>query len=272
MTKIFEADTLDDAYKKISQSIDIPISQLDIEVVQTQTSGLFGLIKKGAILKVNLPDDLQSNTQQEPTTQLKQEPITQSEPTAQLKPKHDTKPSTPNDIEASTPPIDIDKEPQIQYKVINDETTQDIHQKLDKLFATYCLDVKIVKLHKIDDFNIYIKFDGEDSKILIGTKGFRYDSLSFMLHSWLKRKYDLELRLEILQYLESKQHKVAVLLEKFFEDVSEYGYATSVELSGQYLRIAIDLIQDRFPDKELVFDVTQKNRKTIRIDDRQDVL
>ncbi len=289
MTKIFEADTLDEAYKQISQDIDIPISKLDIEVVQTQSAGILGMMKKSAILKVHLPDEAQ-DTQQSKTDAVvttAQEPkptqsseadtpppqdIPQAKARQHTRPTRQTTRQDDKDIVSHQPLEFIDKEPQIKYKVIEDDDTKDIRPKLDKLLSIYCLDINIDKLHKTDDHTLYIKLIGDDAKILIGTKGFRYDSLSFMLNSWLKRKYNLDSRLEILQYLQNKQHKVAQLLEKFYEDVTGYGYGTTVELSGQYLRIAIDLIQHKFPDRQLIFEETQKGRKTIKIDDRQDVL
>jgi len=284
MTKIFEADTLDDAYKQISQDIDIPISKLDIEVLQTHSAGILGMMKKGAILKVHLPDEPQPDEPQ-PTPQsdtdtqatATQEPqLTQPSQADTPPPRLDLPQATArqdNKYTDSHPPLEFaDKEPQIKYKVIEDDDTKDIRPKLEKLLSIYCLDISIDKLHKIDEHTLYIKLIGDDAKIVIGTKGFRYDSLSFMLNSWLKRKYNLDFRLEILQYLQNKQHKVAQLLEKFYEDVAGYGYGTTVELSGQYLRIAADLIQHKFPDRQLIFEETQKGRKTIKIDDRQDVL
>ncbi len=293
MTKIFKADTLDDAYKQISQDIDIPISKLDIEVLQTHSAGILGMMKKGAILKVHLPDepqpdkpqptpqsdtDTQTTATQEPQltqpSQAYTPPLDLPQETARqhTRPIRQTTRQDNKDTD-SRPPLEfVDKEPQIKYKVIEDDDTKDIRPKLDKLFSIYCLDISIDKLHKTDDHTVYIKLIGDDAKIVIGTKGFRYDSLSFMLNSWLKRKYNLDSRLEILQYLQNKQHKVAQLLEKFYEDVTGYGYGTTVELSGQYLRIAVDLIQHKFPDRQLIFEETQKGRKTIKIDDRQDVL
>ncbi len=240
MKNIFKADTLDEAYRKVSQSIDTPIAQLDIEVIQAPSEGILGLMKKEAIVEVKLPNK-------------------------------DTKISQPL-VEKKTTNAAPDIENKLEDTNINDEVIKDIYQKLDGLLSVYCLDIKIDKLHKKNENTIYIKLIGEDAKILIGTKGYRYDAMSVLLHSWIKRRYNKELQLEVLEYLENKKQKVKLLLEKFMEDIEQFGTATSVEMSGQYLRIAIDLIQTAYPDKRIILKETRMRRKTITIDDRLDEL
>ncbi len=230
MNKIFKADTLDEAYKQVSQTIDTPISKLEIEVLQTNTKGLLGLLKKQAILKVTLPED-KSDNQKEDKEYIKN-----------------------NDNQT----------------LAQDDMIDEIKAKLKKLFDSYCCDVDVVLVKLEGENSVYVKLDGQDAKIIIGTKGFRYDALSFMLHGWLKKCYNKTIKLEVLDYLKNKELYTQELLEGFFEKVDEFGRASTKPFSSRHLRVAVGVIKKRYPDKNLIFEAINERQKIITIDDQSD--
>ena len=57
-----EAPTLEEAYEKASELLECSISELQSEVVQHPSNGIFGLLKKNAIIVATCKNPVPKNT------------------------------------------------------------------------------------------------------------------------------------------------------------------------------------------------------------------
>ena len=82
---------------------------------------------------------------------------------------------------------------------------KEVQDELTELLS--CLPLKLNKIHvePYDDHTLFILIDGLDAALLIGQKGYRYKSLSYLLFNWIHTCYGLGVRLEIAQFLKIKK-------------------------------------------------------------------
>jgi spoIIIJ-associated protein len=185
-----EAKTLDEALLIASEKLNCSVTELDYDVIQNPSRGLFGLFAKTAIIEVN------ENVQR--------------------------------DIESVIP---------------------EIKEKLENLFKKSCFNLKTFEVKKYDEETVFIKIDGEDAALLIGKEGYRYNSLNFMLYSWINQKYGFKVRLEIAEFLKTQEEMLRNFLVPFIERVKEKGYGKTKPFDGILAFIALEILREEFPDR-----------------------
>lgn len=129
------------------------------------------------------------------------------------------------------------------------ELLNEIKQKLSNLFAVSSFKIDVLEVSKYDENDVFIKLDGEDCALLIGKEGYRYKALSYLLFNWLNSKYGISIRLEIAEFLKNQEAAVAAYLEGIIEKIEEQGFASTKVLDGVLLKIALEQLRARFPNK-----------------------
>jgi len=227
MVKII-APTLEEAYKKASQAYDSSIVDLDIEVIQTPSRGIFGLFKKDAIINVRHKNE-KVNYQ----------------PSGKIKQKH------------------IQKEPLTNRETIRNE----IEEGMKQLIASSCFDAEVKKV-TIDEENVvHLELDGADAALMIGKEGYRYKALSYMLHNWIKMKYQMMSTLEIASFLKTQKESIERYLDIFCEKVAEGGRVQTKPLDGILVKLALESLRKRYPDKYVAIRTLKNGRKVIVVND-----
>jgi len=213
------ADTLEEAYKKASSEFDTSIVDLDIEILQSPSKGLFGLFKKPAIIVAELKED---------------------------------------------------KKPQKRVKKIdnskNEEFKNEIFNSIKELMQSSCFDVEC-KSVEIKDDTVYILLDGKDAALLIGKEGYRYKAISYMLHNWIKIKYDLNISLEIGEFLKNQEAMIESYLVDVKSRVNTQGYAQTKPLDGILIKIALEKLRGEYPNKYVAIKSTKDGRKKVVVGD-----
>lgn len=258
MIKI-EALTLEDAYKNAASTLECSVTELKIEVVQYPTKGLLGLFRKSAIIVA-----MRENIQNDST-------LTNSE--ALSKPKAEEVQEEENTIleeVIAEPEENLEEEFDEESQEIYDSVAQialEIQDEINELFDLTCFDIDAIRVSVYDETTLLIEFQGEDAALLIGKEGYRYKALSYMLFNWINAKYQLQLRLEIAEFLKNQEESVSRYLESVKESIDRDGRAQTKILDGVLVQIALRELRNMYPDKYVAIRSTRDGLKYIIVND-----
>ncbi|HHD77563.1 MAG TPA: protein jag [Campylobacteraceae bacterium] len=225
------APTLEEAYKKASQAFDCSIVELDIEVVQAPSSGLFGLFRKDAV--INVTHKRRKEKEAHPGTEKRERSGTSAGEEAL------------------------------------ENARREIEEGVVKLIESSCFDAYVKQVDMDNEGVVHICLDGEDAALMIGKEGYRYKALSYMLHNWIKLKYGLNSTLEIASFLQSQRKGVENYLEQFSQRVEEGGRVQTKPLDGILVKLALEGLRKRYPDKYVAIRTLKNGRKVIVVNEHK---
>lgn len=172
--------------------------------------------------------------------------------------------------------------PKSKYVVKDDEIFNSFHKEsvpnpklyideiriqLDKLIKAGEFGVKITELSVYDKDSIYIKLEGEDAALLIGKEAYRYKALSYLLHNWINSRYNLLIRLEIADFLRNQSQSMDFYLQGIIERVEATGRAQTKPLDGVLVKLALEKLRERFPNKYVGIRQNDDDEKFVIIND-----
>ncbi len=154
----------------------------------------------------------------------------------------------------------------IDFKKIEDE----IKTALDNLLKNSCYKLEVIDV-KVDtkEGSVYIKLDGEDAALMIGKEGYRYKAISYILHNWIKLKYDLTLSLEIAEFLKNQKENVINYLESIKQRINEQGRAQTKPLDGILVKIALEELRRVYPNKYVAIKTLRDGRKVVVVNEHR---
>jgi len=160
-----------------------------------------------------------------------------------------------NNIEEVVATIDIDA------------IAAEVGQEINELFKLICFEIDAIEVKAYDNETLLIEFKGEDAALLIGKEGYRYKALSYMIFNWINSKYEVQLRLEIAEFLKNQEESVARYLENVYENIQRDGRAQTKILDGVLVQIALKELREKYPDKYVVIRSTKDGLKYIIVND-----
>jgi len=273
--KKVEAPTLEEAYQKASAVLECSISELQYEVVQHPSKGLFGFFKKPAIIIAACKE--KSSKEKESTVAVQNE--AQSAATEIVSAVKEER----AEREKSTVKINIEDDAVLEsffepdtYRdeeevfeeecIVYDELARLIEDQLKELLSHSCFDIDVVEVD-VRDNTALIFIDGEDAALLIGKEGYRYNALSYMLFNWLHAKYELFIKLEIAEFLTSQQEMIRNYIKPVIENVEKYGKGKTRSLDGILVQIALEQLREAFPDKYVAVKTGKEGNKFVVINE-----
>ena len=289
--KKVEAATLEEAYKKASRLLECSISEIQCEVVQHPSKGIFGLLKKNAIIvavqKETKPLDVEKIVTQEESVaseilktvkeeNVVQEPVKEEVKTVETKEKSPT--ATPITTDEENVVLDsffevdkIDKdeiadEEVEEEKVVYSELALLIEDQLKELLSHSCFDIDVVEVDVVDNTAL-IFIDGNDAALLIGKEGYRYNALSYILFNWLHAKYELFIKLEIAEFLTSQQDMIRNYIKPIIENVEKHKKGKTRPLDGILVQIALEQLREAFPNKYVAVKTGREGKKFVVVDE-----
>ncbi|ARR00148.1 putative RNA-binding protein (Jag domain) [Campylobacter porcelli] len=268
-----EAKDLQSAYIKAANELKCSAINLEITQIKAARKGFLGFFKKDGIFEVSVKKDGEKRVKKpkndrieksircdkaqkfthskfEPSSEDKFEPnitITQSDTQAEAQFAKPARKSTLNidqSIFDSFHKIDDN-----QTAVSLDNILLEIRAGLDRLFGASLFDIQVSELSIYDADTIYIKLDGADAALMIGKEGYRYKAISYLIFNWINAKYNKGIRLEIAEFLKNQESSMAVYLNGVIERVELIGRAQTKPLDGVLVKIALEQLRQRFPDK-----------------------
>ncbi|MEN4052846.1 MULTISPECIES: Jag N-terminal domain-containing protein [Sulfurimonas] len=280
MIKI-EAVTLEEAYKDAAATLKCSVTEMAVEVVQAPSSGFLGLFKKPAIIVATIDKSKVATKKQE---SVKKEQTTTEAETVEQTFLNDT-------ILPASFVSDQDEELQedlasgLDYTADYDDAydedsltaeeknidiyavAKEVQKEINELFTHICFEIDPIEVSVYDEQTLLIEFKGEDAALLIGKEGYRYKALSYMLFNWINAKYDLQLRLEIAEFLQNQEESVGRYLEGVCESIDRDGRAQTKILDGVLVQIALKELRERYPQKYVVIRSTRDGLKYILVND-----
>ncbi|HEC1758889.1 TPA: Jag N-terminal domain-containing protein [Campylobacter lari] len=255
-----EAKDLQTALIEASKQLECSVIDLEYEVIQHAKAGFFGLFRKNAIICIKGHKKTQK-PHQEKTKKFHNEKFNKH--TQKNFDKNEPKKEYKENFQK---PIEDITQPKEHYKVKNDAIFDSFHKEsseerniasyideikisLEKLLATFDFDIKVVQVSIWDENCVLIKLDGEDAALLIGKEAHRYKAFSYLLYNWLSAKYKIQPRLEIAQFLENQTQAIENYLKILIEKVESTGRVQTKPLDGIWLKLALEKLRERFPDK-----------------------
>jgi len=148
-----------------------------------------------------------------------------------------------------------------------EQIAQEIEEEINELFDLSCFDIERISVTPYDETTVLVNFDGEDSALLIGKEGYRYKALSYMIFNWINAKYNVQLVLEIAEFLKNQEEAVDAYLVSVFETIESEGRAQTKILDGVLIQIALQKLRNEYPDKYIVVRSTRDGLKYIIIND-----
>jgi len=296
----FKGKDLEDVYTQASVALEASVSQLDIEIVQAPSKGIFGLFAKDAIITASVKQS------SKPNKQSKQNNNTANNTSAKSSNKNDNKNDKSTNIDKSLqskleelkqqttqskPKTQTIKAKQVvkeeifenfynsedeeealpeapKIKLSNKEIETQIKEKVNELFSHLCYKLDEVEVKVINDDTVNIEFNGEDSALLIGKEGYRYKALSYILFNWIHEKYKIMVRLEVAKFLITQEEAVCNYLESIIQTIKEEGFAKTKPLDGVLVHIALKKLREEFPNKYVAVKTNAKgDRKYILVNE-----
>ncbi len=146
----------------------------------------------------------------------------------------------------------------------NRKLSIEIEDKLKVLFASSCFEIDTVE---VDVFNntAHMFVDGEDAALLIGKEGYRYNALSYMLFNWINTQYDLYIKLEIAEFIQTQEEMIVNYLKPIIEHIKEKGRGKTKPLDGILVQIALEQLRAEFPNKYVAIKTGKDGNKFIII-------
>lgn len=300
MIKI-EAVTLEDAYTNAAAALECSVSELKVEIVQVPRSGLFGLFKKSAIIVATVPnkeptgaEHSKQTPQKTPRESEQKKDILQTPTQTSAKtPSHSPRMLNDTIIPASFVndqdeeqyedlksgleyTADYDDAYDENYESEDEQTPQsrdiasfvdEVESEINALFALTCFTIDKIEVSVYDEQTLLVEFSGGDAALLIGKEGYRYKALSYMIFNWLNSKYEIQLRLEIAEFLKNQEESVGRYLVNVYENIERDGRAQTKILDGVLVQIALKELRERYPEKYVVIRSTKDGLKYIIIND-----
>jgi spoIIIJ-associated protein len=147
------------------------------------------------------------------------------------------------------------------------QTALIVKEEINRLFDLTCFKIDEIDVSVYDANTLLIEFKGEDAALLIGKEGYRYKALSYMIFNWINTKYQVQLRLEIAEFLKNQEEAVSRYLVNVCENVDRDGRAQTKILDGVLVQIALRELRDRYADKYVAIRSTRDGLKYIIIND-----
>jgi len=262
--KKVEAPTLEEAYTEASKMLECSISELHCEVVQHPSKGIFGFLKKNAIIMAKCKHETSQEVASENEIIIED---TATEILSVVKEEYKTDEGVLVDSfvenkEENT----VENEEVFEEDFVYDELALLIENQLKELFSHACFDIDVIEVD-VRDNTALIFIDGEDAALLIGKEGYRYNALSYMLFSWLHTKYELFIKLEIAEFLTKQEEMIRAYIKPLIESVENTGRGKTHFLDGILVQIALEQLREAFPNKYVAVKTSKDGKKFVVIND-----
>lgn len=296
-----EAKTLEEAYKKASVELTCSVTQIKVEVLQRPSSGFLGMFKKSAIIKAQRESDVAKDSDKpKDSRKPKQEDISSQESKSKRsrsRKNRNKKPAANDKQQATQQTEKMDEVSQPKNSVKTERTkTQttkaeskraprrtevkkteprvevsqavpQIKEDINRLFSQSCFSLEEIQVEAYNENTVLIEFSGEDAALLIGKEGYRYKSLSYLLYNWINIRYNLNIRLEIAEFLKNQEEMIGKYLVGVIERINNTGRAQTKILDGVLVKIALEALRKEFPNKYVGIKTGRQGGKFIVIND-----
>ncbi len=267
MIKI-ESDSLENAYAKAAKQLECSVTELDIEVIQHPKNGFLSFFKKTAIIVATCKVVSQENSLK---PEVLEPIVSKEEIETVIEEKQEAKALEKSFSHAHQSQDDHMheqfSEDYFDEDLSSEAIVQEVQEDINALFSNLCFDINVIKVSMYDENTLLVEFSGNDSALLIGKEGYRYKALSYMIFNWVNGTYNLQLRLEIAEFLHNQEEAMDRYLESVCENIEKDGRSQTKVLDGVLIQIALKELRARYPEKYVAIRSTRDGAKFIIIND-----
>lgn len=210
--KDFFAKEVTDAIQKACDTLGVPQEELDIEVVETGSNGIFGLIRKKAHIRAAVAEPDQDDVVSEPEEVEDVAPVSKPKPKPKPKPKkaapkasksaskkeekveesEETKEAKPQgEKEKSSRP----RTPLKPAEPVTEEGAEVVRQELSEMLTLMGFPSEVTV--EVDGATVRCRVSEEHEEALTAQDGKIIDSLQYLLRKLVARKVEEKIRLSI---------------------------------------------------------------------------
>ncbi len=247
----FYAKEVTDAIKKACDTLKVPQEELAIEVVETGSMGIFGLIRKKAHIRAVVKSlDLDNGVEPEKKTQAPPKLSNDEVKTEEVEKEKVAPPS--EKITKKPKKADVKKQKRIPAKSpveISAESIEVVRQQLEELLGHMGFPSEVTA--SLDGGTVRCKVGEEHEEPLTGQDGKIIDSLQYILRKLVARKVEEKVRLsiDIGQYREKRKLELAGRAKELAALVKEDGKTQAIPpLNPSERRVVHVALQD---DKDI---------------------
>ena len=215
ITQEFIAPTVEEAIEQGANTLGIAEEQLDVEVLDQGSKGLFGLGSRQARVRLSIRNGEEQETKQKPTPQ----------PTTKPSPKPAPKPKTES-IPTIAKPENDDKEPVL--KLAEDV----VWELLQKMHISAKVEAKFVDpIDERDQRMVQVEILGRDLSILIGRRSETLNALQYISSLIVAKEHGewVPLLIDVQGYRERRERQLKVLARRMAEQVVHTGRRQNLE-------------------------------------------
>ena len=243
----FYGKEVTDAIKKACEILQAAQEDLDIEVVNTGSMGIFGLIRKKAHIRAIVKEAGNDATVERPKEKKKRVPKVVKPPKVQ-EPKEETTSVPVAEIkEESVPVVEKEKQPTVKKEVvqITAEGVEIVRQQLEQLLELMGFPSDVTA--ELDGATVRCRVGDEHEEVLTAQDGKIIDSLQYLLRKLAARKVEEKIRLsiDIGQFREKRKVELVERAKELAEMVKEDGKTQAIPpLNPSERRVVHVALQD----------------------------
>jgi len=258
----FYAKEVTDAIKNACDTLQVAQEELDIEVVDTGSMGIFGLIRKKAHIRASVKgpdsDDAVAEVKPEKKKATPKAKAPKAPKAKRPEKEKDLKPvaeavekveATEEQVEESSKAKEKPRPPRKEAVEIKPESVELVRQQLEELLKHMGFPSEVTA--ELDGGTVRCQVGEEHEEALTGQEGKIIDSLQYLLRKLAARKIEERIRLsiDIGQFREKRKVELVVRAKELAELVKEDGKTQAIPpLNPSERRVVHVALQD---DKDI---------------------
>ncbi len=247
--KDFFGKEVTDAIREACKKMQVPQEELEIEIVETGSMGIFGLIRKKAHIRVAVKTVSVATNNEE-----QEEAITVLEPVPE-EAVEAASPEPVKEIEKEANNVKVEETkgrqstPPQPPREIRPESVETVRQELSELLRLMGFPSEVTA--ELDGATVHCQVNGEHEEALTGQEGKIIDSMQYLLRKLIARKVEEKVRLaiDIGEFREKRKLELMERAKELAALVKEDGKTQAIPpLNPSERRIVHVALQD---DKEI---------------------
>ncbi len=228
----FQGKDVAEAISNACKRLKVTQEQLDIEVVNTGSAGIFGLCRQKAVIKVTRREETATEVPTEtlPPTAQKKSPAKKKPSVRVAKPKTEKKDSAPvkKEAAATSPPARVEKKPAQDLKILTDEEREAVKADINNLLEL--MGFPSVVTVSQDGDSLLGHINGDHVEDIIGEEGRTLDSLQYLLRKMFSKKlsFKIILNLDAGDFRANRLQNLTDLSLKYATEVKETGKTRAI--------------------------------------------
>ncbi|MEN8189834.1 MAG: Jag N-terminal domain-containing protein, partial [Thermodesulfobacteriota bacterium] len=197
--KDFFGKEVADAIKEACTSLQAAQENLDIEVIETGSTGIFGLIRKKAHIRASVKGDGEESAEvAEPKKKAapKKKAGRPKKAAKKEQPKQESVPETEADAEVKSEKKAVKKAaPVVEKEPLTEETIEAVREQLSELLTRMGFPSEVKT--EVEGVNLHCHIGGDHQEALTGQEGKILDSLQYLMRKMITRSVNQRVRLSI---------------------------------------------------------------------------